>query len=117
MFFKQVHVGPMQNFSYIIGDEITKEAAVVDAGWETNKLIDICNNEKFKINKIILTHSHYDHVQKVDELASKTNAAVYFYEDDHNEITRLIKNPSIKIVKLKNNDEINVGKIKVKVFH
>ena len=37
MFFKQVHVGPMQNFSYIIGDEITKEGAVVDAGWETNK--------------------------------------------------------------------------------
>ena len=46
MFFKQVNVGPMQNFSYIIGDENSKEAAVVDAGWDVDKLIGICNKEK-----------------------------------------------------------------------
>ena len=117
MFFKQVNVGPMQNFSYIIGDEKSKEAAVVDAGWEADKLIDICNKKKLKITKIILTHSHYDHAQKVDELASKTNAIVYFHEDDFNEIRRVIKNPNIKIHKLKDNDEIKIGKIKIKVIH
>ena len=117
MFFKQVQLGPMQNFSYIIGDENSKESAVVDAGWEADKLIDICDKEKLNINKIILTHSHYDHVQKADELASKTNAAVYFHEDDYNEIKIMIKNPSIKIVKLKNNDEIKVGNIKIKIMH
>lgn len=107
----------MQNFSYIIGDESTKEAAVVDAGWEIDKLIEIANKEKLEIKKIILTHSHYDHVQKADELASKTNAAVYFNEDDYNEIKRTIKNPNIKIHKLKNNDEINIGKIQIKIIH
>jgi len=117
MIFKQIKVGPMQNFSYIIGDEKIKEGAVVDAGWEIDKLIDIANKEKLKINKIILTHSHYDHVQKVDELSSKTNANIYFHEDDYNEIKRLIKNPNIKIVKLKNNDEIKVGDIRIKVIH
>jgi len=117
MFFKQIAIGPMQNFSYIIGDESTKDAAVVDAGWEADKLIDIANKEKLKITKIILTHSHYDHVQKVDELASKTNAAVYFHEDDSNEIKKSIKNPNIKIHKLKNNDEIKIGNIKIKVIH
>jgi len=117
MIFKQIKVGPMQNFSYIIGDDKSKEAAVVDAGWEIDKLIDICNKEKLNINKIILTHSHYDHVQKIDELASKTNALVYFHEEDHNEIKRVIKNPNIKIIKLKNNDEIKIGNIKIKVIH
>ena len=117
MFFNQVPIGTMQNFSYIIGDENSKEAAVVDAGWEIDKLIDICNKEKLKIKKIILTHSHYDHVQKVDELASKTNAEVCFHEDDFNEIKNSIKNPNIKIHRLKNNDEINIGKIKIKVIH
>ena len=107
----------MQNFSYIIGDEKTKEAAVVDAGWEIDKLIDISNKEKLKIKKIILTHSHYDHVQKVNELAEKTKAAVYFHELEFNEIKKIIKNPAIKIIKLKNNDEIKIGKIKIKVIH
>jgi len=117
MIFRQVHVGPMQNFSYLIGDEKTKEAAIIDAGWEIDKLIDIAEKEKLKINKIILTHSHYDHTQKVDELASKTDSLVYFHEDDFNEIKRVIKNPSIKIIKLKNNDEIKIGSIKIKVIH
>ncbi len=117
MFFKQLKVGPMQNFSYIIGDENSKEAAVVDAGWEIDKLIETAKKENFQIKKIILTHFHYDHVQKVDELASKTNAVVYFHEDDYNEIKKSLKNPNIKIVKLKNNDEIKVGSVKIKVLH
>lgn len=115
MFFKQVHVGPMKNFSYIIGD--SGEAAVVDAGWEVDKLIRIANNESLKINKIILTHCHYDHAQKTDELASKINAEVYFHENDFDEIKKTIKNPNIKIHKLKNNDTITVGKVKIKVIH
>src|SRR3989338_3452143 len=117
MFFKQIAIGPMQNFSYIIGDEATKEAAVVDAGWEADKLMEIANKEKLKISKIILTHSHYDHVQKADELASKTNAEVYFYELEFSEIKKHIKNPNIKLIKVKNNDEIKVGNIKIKVIH
>lgn len=117
MIFRQIHAGPMQNFSYIIGDEKSKEAAVVDAGWEIDKLINAAKKEKLEIKKIILTHSHYDHIQKADELASKTNAAVYFHEGDSDEIKKLIKNPNIKIHKLKNNDEITIGKIKIKIMH
>ncbi len=117
MFFKQIHVGPMQNFSYIIGDEKSREAAVVDAGWEIEKLIGIAGKDKLKITKIILTHSHYDHVQKVNELAEKTNAMVYFYEWEFNSINKSIKNNGIKIVKLKNNDEIKIGNLKIKVIH
>ena len=117
MLFKQIKVGPMQNFSYIIGDEKTREAAVVDVGWEVDKLIETANKEKLKINKTILTHSHYDHVQKVDELASKTNSIVYFHEADYNEIKKMIKNTDLKLVKLKNNDKIAVGNIQIKVIH
>ncbi len=107
----------MQNFSYIIGDEKSKEAAVVDAGWEVDGLIELSHKEKLKINKIILTHSHYDHVQKADEMATKTGADVYFHEDDFNEIKKIIKNPSVKLHKLKNDDEIKVGNIKIKILH
>lgn len=107
----------MQNFSYIIGDENAKEACVVDAGWETGKLIEVANKEKLKTTKIILTHSHYDHIQKVSELAKKTNSAVYCHELECNEIKKSINNNSIKIIKLKNNDTIEIGSIKIRVIH
>lgn len=117
MILKQLKLGPMQNFVYLIGDEVSKEAAVVDAGWDADKIIEIADKEKLKIKKIILTHSHFDHIQKVDELASKTASSVYFHEDDSNEIKKSIKNPAIKIVTLKNNDAMNIGNLKIKIIH
>ena len=117
MLFKQIPVGPMQNFSYIIGDEKSREAAIIDPGWEADKLIDIASKEKLKINKIILTHSHYDHVQKAEEVAVKTKADVYFHESESNSIEKIIKNTHIRIIKLKNNNEIKIGSTKIKVIH
>ena len=107
----------MQNFVYIIGDEKSNDAAVVDAGWDVDKIIDISGKDSLKINKIILTHSHYDHVQKVTELIDKTKADVYFHESEYGPIEKHIKSNSAKIIKLKDNDELKVGKIKIKIIH
>lgn len=117
MIFYQKPVGPMQNFVYLIGDESTKEAAVVDAGWDIDEIIETTNKDKLKIKKIILTHSHFDHVQRVAELADKAKADVYFHELEYDSIRKHINNLSTKIIKLKDNDEINVGKLKIKIIH
>lgn len=112
MLFKQIKLGPMENFSYIIGDEETKEAAVIDAGWEIDKLIDIATKEKLKIKKIILTHSHYDHIQKADELADKTGAVVYFHKFMAEKFSS-----SMRIFLIKEHDVIKIGGIGIKVIH
>lgn len=107
----------MQNFVYIIGDENTKEAAVVDSGWDTGKIIDTAEKDGLKINKIILTHYHYDHMQKADELAAKTKAEIYFHGDDGQFIGLSIKNKPIKTMMLKDGDEIKIGNIKIEIIH
>lgn len=107
----------MQNFVYILGDETSKEAAVIDAGWDVDEIIENANSEKLKITKIILTHSHFDHVQKVQELVDKTKAELYFHESDFDSIKKHVTDNSAKITKLKDNDEIKVGKVKLKIIH
>ena len=104
----------MQNFSYIIGDEKTKEAAVVDPGWQTNKILDIAKKHKLNINKILMTHAHYDHANRAGDMADATGATVYVHEEEADEIKKLGIN-KIKIIN--DSDEINIGKIKVKVLH
>ena len=47
MIFEQIEVGNMQNFSYIIGDENSKQAAIIDAGWEAEKLVEKTKNKDF----------------------------------------------------------------------
>ena len=104
----------MQNFSYIIGDEKTKEAAVVDPGWGINKILQIANKHKLSIKKILLTHTHPDHANGVKSIANAADATVYVHEEESNEIKKLNIG---KIRIIKDNDIINVGKIKIKVLH
>lgn len=114
MTFKQIPVGQMENFSYIIADENSKEAAVVDPGWEIDKILSEAKKHDLEIKFILITHSHYDHIQQVKDLFDATGATVYVHKKDSHEI----KNYGIK--KIKTIDEggmINVGKIKIKVLH
>jgi len=77
MIFKQIKVGPMQNFSYLIGDEESKEAAVIDSGWDADTLISIASKEKLKINiilaqSIIKSQKQDFLIQKATELGVRT---------------------------------------------
>lgn len=114
MVFEQIPVGQMQNFSYLIGDEAAKEAAIVDPGWDIGKLLSAAKKHDFDIKFILITHSHYDHIQQVKDLFDATNAAVYVHKKDSEEI----KDHGIKKIKtVGEGDTINVGKIKIKVLH
>ena len=116
MIFHQIPVGPMQNFVYLIGDEISKEAAAVDAGWSADEIIEAAKKEKLTIKKIVLTHYHYDHVQRANELADKTDAEIYFHENEEQFLKAIIKS-KIKIIKLQDDNAISLGNIKMKVIH
>jgi len=114
MIFEQIPIGNMQNFSYLIGDEDSKEAAVVDPGWEIEKILEIAKKHDLNIKIILITHSHYDHIGSVKEIVDATDSVVYVHKEDVNEI----KEKGITDIKfVKEGDEIDVGKIKIKVLH
>ncbi len=115
MIFQQIKVGNMENFAYIIGDSKTKEAAIVDPGWDANILLDFFNKNKLKAKKIILTHTHYDHINDVDYIFKKTHADVYVHSLEAEVIKKI--NDRINIVELSNGDKFNVGNIEIEVMH
>ena len=114
MIFEQIPVGQMQNFSYLIGDKATKEAAIVDPGWDIGKLLSAAKKHDLRVKSILVTHSHYDHIQQVKDLFDATDATVYVHEEDSEEI----KNHGVEKIKtVGEGDTINIGKIKIKVLH
>jgi len=82
MILEQVPIGPMANFGYVIGDSKSKEGAVVDPGWEAQRLLDAAKKHGLKITKIILTHTHFDHVKALGEMVEKTGAQIVLHEDE-----------------------------------
>lgn len=73
---KQIKVGPMDNFSYIIWDKKSSEGAVVDVGWENEKITKLIKKYSIKLKYILLTHTHFDHSQEAERLKEKTNAKI-----------------------------------------
>jgi hydroxyacylglutathione hydrolase len=76
---RQIPVGRMANFVYLVVDEKTKEALVVDSGWETGPIVKAAEALSARVKFIVATHGHFDHVTTVRELAGKVGGRVVAY--------------------------------------
>lgn len=123
----KITVGPLQTNCYIIYDEKTLQGMVVDPGWEDNQIIDYIEQNNINIEKIYLTHCHFDHISGVNWLKTKYDVPVItFYKEvegmkDKNINLSLYMTGSELSVSCDKlvfeNDEIEVGNIVFKVIH
>ena len=59
---KTISVGIMPTNSYIIYDENSKEALVIDPGDEAEEIVDFIEENSLTVKYIYLTHCHFDHI-------------------------------------------------------
>ena len=62
IYFKQLEIGPMQNYVYLLGDPTTHEAAVVDAAWDIDTIVKTAEADGYRVTKDLVTHFHPDHL-------------------------------------------------------
>ncbi len=106
MFFRQIKKYG-DNFSYILADENTCEAAVVDSSYNADEIIQILKKNNFQLKYIINTHGHYDHIDGNDDLKSEFGATIVAH--------RLSKiNCDIAVDE---DDILKVGSINIKVIY
>jgi hydroxyacylglutathione hydrolase len=106
MFFKQIQkIG--DNFSYIIADPATHEAAVVDPSYNAEELKSVIEEKNLKLKFILNTHGHSDHTAGNDELRSALGGQVVAH--------RLSKVDAD--LTMDDADVLTVGSIEVKVIY
>ena len=66
----------------VLGDEVSREAIVVDPGDEISKILDIINRNRLTVKMIVITHAHIDHIGGEEKLRAATGAPVYMHEAD-----------------------------------
>jgi len=103
--FEQIAVGAGQNFAYIIGDEDTKECAVVDPS-NPELVFNNATKNGMRIIYIINTHGHMDHIAGNDRLMRKTGAKLVA----HNSARK-------SDIKVGEGNIIKVGSLEIKVIH
>ena len=71
MFFKMLNLGNMDNNCYILGDDKSKHALLIDAPAEAGAILDVLEDEGLKLKFVLLTHCHYDHIGAAARLAQR----------------------------------------------
>jgi glyoxylase-like metal-dependent hydrolase (beta-lactamase superfamily II) len=113
IYLKQLELGPMQNFIYLLGDPTTKEAAVVDPGWEAPSILRAAEQDGYRLTGAILTHTHFDHVMGLESLLKVVDMPVYVHEAEKN----LLKVEVSTLKPVKQGDTIQVGSLPVTLIH
>ena len=62
LIIEQIQIGPMENFTYIVGSRSSREVAIVDPAWDIDGLLDHISQRDYKLTAALATHYHPDHV-------------------------------------------------------
>lgn len=82
MIVKKLVVGPLEENCYVVGDEKTKQAIVIDPGDEPDRIIELIKDNGFEVSTIICTHAHFDHIGVVGDIKKVTDAKILLHKDD-----------------------------------
>ncbi len=80
MILKALAVGPFGCNCYIVGDDATREAVIIDPGDEAAEILRLARG--LKVGKILHTHGHLDHVSGTRGVREGTGAEILIHRAD-----------------------------------
>ena len=95
------------NFSYVIADEPSKEAAVVDPSFNVDAIIKLSADKGLKIKYVIDTHRHQDHIAGNQQIKSRFGS-------------KIVSHKSSNIgadIQVADGDTVKVGKEVIRIIH
>ena len=110
MIIRQLEVGYLDNFCYIVGCENTRQALVIDPGSDVERIVSAAEKENLEIVTIVNTHGHGDHTAGNAGLKARTGARVIIHELDGD------RYPGTD-VRLSDEETLQLGDITFDVIH
>ncbi len=126
MFLKQMQVGHMAVFAYLVGDPATGDALVIDPAARIDDIIALAEKSGLRIQYIVNTHGHVDHISGNTEMKSKTGAKIVIHESDAEMLTSTpamilrmfgAKRSAAADITVRDGDVLTVGGVSLKVLH
>jgi len=103
----------MQNYVYLVGDRNTHEALVVDPAWEVDSVLKAAEKEGYQVKGALVTHTHFDHVNGLEELLNKTDGTVYINKNE----VEFLKGMKANIKPMSGGDHVKIGNVDIALLH
>ena len=127
MLVKKYQTGPLEVNTYVLIDEKSKKAALIDVGGNIKNIMKDLEKDGIKAEFILNTHGHFDHIYGEKEAQNLYNLPVYIHKKDVPLVNNLkeqlqmwsmppVEKPEITGT-FEDDDEITLGELKIKVLH
>jgi glyoxylase-like metal-dependent hydrolase (beta-lactamase superfamily II) len=104
-----LELGPMENFVYLVEDIASRRCAVVDPAWEVDRIVAKARELDLIVTDILLTHSHHDHINGIEELLNHANAEVHLLKPEYDFWQHELEKPSLH----HGGDELELGETSI----
>ena len=126
LYFRQIAVGEMANFAYLIGSRSTREALLVDPAWSVDALLDQAAEDEMRIVGALVTHYHQDHVggrifgfdiEGVGRLLEREPVPIHVNELEAEGTRKVTGASESDLVRHAPGDAIPLGPVQVRLLH
>ena len=115
IYLRQIKVGPMENFVYLLGDKHAGECVMVDPAWEVDRVVDLAEADGMKVTGGLVTHWHPDHTNQVERLLDRTRSKLHVHKLEKEILDKLAGRTDV--VPHDGGDLMEVGDMKIRFVH
>lgn len=113
LYLRQIEVGPMENFVYLIGDTAKRECVMIDPAWEVDRVLKIAAADDMKVTGGLVTHTHFDHVNGIEDLIAATQGKIYVHKNE----AEFLKGMKGHLEKVDSGFKLPVGNMEITFLH
>ena len=126
LLIEQIPIGPMQNFTYLIGSKSTREVAIVDPAWNLDGLVDHIEEQGLELTAALITHYHPDHcggsmmgqqIEGLAELLARKPVKTWVHREEAEGLRRVTGVSESDLQKVDSGDRLRIGEIEVEFLH
>jgi glyoxylase-like metal-dependent hydrolase (beta-lactamase superfamily II) len=126
LYFRQIAVGEMANFAYLIGSRETREVLLVDPAWSVDTLLDSAEEDGMEVVGALATHYHQDHIggelygheiEGIPRLLARKPVPLYVNEHEGDGVIQVTGASESDLRRKSGGDIIELGQVRVRLLH
>ena len=114
VYIRQLQLGPMDNFVYLVGAEGSPETAIIDAAWDVDAALAAAEADGREITHALVSHHHLDHTNGLAPLLERRGVQIRVHAAD---VPQLVPELRKEVKPLSAGDLIEVGPLRIRALH
>jgi hydroxyacylglutathione hydrolase len=114
LYVRQMKLGEMDNFVYLVGADGARETAIIDPAWDVEAALRAAEQDGREVTHALVSHHHFDHTNGLPDLLAHRGVPIHIHAADGEELDSDLQG-DLKTVS--GGDAVEVGPLRIRALH